>query len=135
MADIPGEVVVRFTSMMVPVMLLALRSTPMAAQVTVEEWTLTVEWPAGATTVQLTASDSAGVRRVGWEGPQGTLPASDVAWSEERIAFVIAVEDQDRQTIRLRFEGRVEGDELHGQLTGPGGRMTVPVSGRRNSQE
>jgi len=112
-------------------MLLLGLSQPASAQSPTGVWTLLVEWPARPASVTLTLTDSAGVQRVQWQGPQGVLPATEVQWTQEQVAFVLVPEDQRGEAIRLRFRASVRGDELNGELTGRDGQVVIPVSGRR----
>jgi hypothetical protein len=57
----------------------------------------------------LTLTDSAGVQRAQWQGPQGELPTTEVRWTEGQVAFVIMPEDQRGEVIRLQFKRRYVG--------------------------
>lgn len=98
-------------------------------------WEISVEWPQGATEVTLTVAESpdSGFSAT-WDGPRGRLVAESVFSDGSELSFVIEVENQAGESVELRFEGRLSGDELSGRLLAPGGREIAAHGQRRDGQ-
>jgi hypothetical protein len=91
----------------------------------VGRWLLRVEWPNAPSDVTLTVNEADGVLAAVWEGRQGTLEASEVTFENGVLSFVLAVEDQSRRSVELRYRGSIDGDRIAGSITLPIGTEIV----------
>jgi hypothetical protein len=93
-------------------------------------WTLHAEWPNRPSGVTLTVARDGDALVATWEGRQGTLEGKEVAFAGDTLTFNLEVEQQNRQPITLRFEGKIAGDRMTGVIRLPQG-MEIPASGNR----
>ncbi len=88
------------------------------------------EWVNGTSAVSVVVTEVDGDLAVAWEGRQGKLDGKEVAFADGVLSFTLEVENQNSESIDLRFEGVIKGDRIDGKLVLPNG-AEMKVDGRR----